>query len=262
MQEIWVWSLIWEDPLEKKMEAIPVFLPGESHGQRSLEGYSLWGWKDFDTTERLSTQSLMHSVYECVCMLPLGRGWPRRTQGHHICTDVGAEHHQLLWSPGTQSCSAGACIKQLASPRGRYGSSLIPVLTSPSAMPAWENGIPSLHTSWDEIPKCNQSHENSWHLKKTRNATWAPPSFGLSLLGFRNSVLVLVTVIIQYVLEGPSNQLFYYHLKFLKILAEKVMKQLCNAKPIRVSLALKGSAVWFKVLISVTQGGTSKGGSH
>ena len=29
----------------------PVFLPGESHGQRSLEGYNLWGHKQLDTTE-------------------------------------------------------------------------------------------------------------------------------------------------------------------------------------------------------------------
>ena len=29
----------------------PVFLPGESHGQRSLPGYSPWGHKELDTTE-------------------------------------------------------------------------------------------------------------------------------------------------------------------------------------------------------------------
>ena len=29
------------------------FLPGESHGQRSLVGYSLWGCKESDTTEQL-----------------------------------------------------------------------------------------------------------------------------------------------------------------------------------------------------------------
>ena len=28
-----------------------VFLPGESHGQRSLAGYSSWGHKESDTTE-------------------------------------------------------------------------------------------------------------------------------------------------------------------------------------------------------------------
>ena len=30
------------------------FLPGEFHGQRSLAGYSPWGCKESDTTERLT----------------------------------------------------------------------------------------------------------------------------------------------------------------------------------------------------------------
>ena len=34
-----------EDPLEKEMATRSVFLPGESHGQRSLVGYSPWGCK-------------------------------------------------------------------------------------------------------------------------------------------------------------------------------------------------------------------------
>ena len=38
--EMWVQPLGWEDHLEKGMLPIPVFLPGELHGQRSLEGYS------------------------------------------------------------------------------------------------------------------------------------------------------------------------------------------------------------------------------
>ena len=33
------------------MEGTPVFLPGESHGQRSLAGYSPWGCKELDMTE-------------------------------------------------------------------------------------------------------------------------------------------------------------------------------------------------------------------
>ena len=32
----------------------PVFLPGESHGQRSLAGYSPWGPKESDTAEGLT----------------------------------------------------------------------------------------------------------------------------------------------------------------------------------------------------------------
>ena len=36
---------------------IPVFLPGKSHGQRSLVGYTPWGCKKSDMTERLSLKS-------------------------------------------------------------------------------------------------------------------------------------------------------------------------------------------------------------
>ena len=48
-----VQSLGLEDPLKKGMET-PVFLPGGSHGQRILVGYSPWGHKESDTTERLT----------------------------------------------------------------------------------------------------------------------------------------------------------------------------------------------------------------
>ena len=36
--------------------SIPVFLPGESHGQRSLAA-TVWGGKELDRTEQLSTRS-------------------------------------------------------------------------------------------------------------------------------------------------------------------------------------------------------------
>ena len=36
-----------------KWQPTPVFLPGESQGQRSLAGYSPWGGKESDTTKRL-----------------------------------------------------------------------------------------------------------------------------------------------------------------------------------------------------------------
>ena len=35
----------------RKWHPIPGFLPGESHGQKSLEGYSLWGCKESDVNE-------------------------------------------------------------------------------------------------------------------------------------------------------------------------------------------------------------------
>ena len=42
VQETQVLSLGWGDPLEKRLST-PVFLPGESHDQRSLVVYSPWG---------------------------------------------------------------------------------------------------------------------------------------------------------------------------------------------------------------------------
>ena len=39
-----------EDPLEKEMTTHSSILPGKSHGQRSLVGYSPWGHKESDTT--------------------------------------------------------------------------------------------------------------------------------------------------------------------------------------------------------------------
>ena len=41
-QETWLQSLGREDPLEEERQPALVFLPGESHGQRSLAGYSPW----------------------------------------------------------------------------------------------------------------------------------------------------------------------------------------------------------------------------
>ena len=43
----WVWKI----PRRRKWQPIPVFLPGKSHGQRSLAGYS---HKELDTTEQLT----------------------------------------------------------------------------------------------------------------------------------------------------------------------------------------------------------------
>ena len=53
MRETRVRSLGREDPLEKGRQPTPVLLPGKSHGLRSLVGYSPWGRKESDTTERL-----------------------------------------------------------------------------------------------------------------------------------------------------------------------------------------------------------------
>ena len=58
MQETWVRALGREDPLKEERATTPVFLPGESHGQRSLAGCSPQGHRESDTTEQLSTHTV------------------------------------------------------------------------------------------------------------------------------------------------------------------------------------------------------------
>ena len=55
MKKTWVQPLGWEDPLGRAWQPTPIFLPGESHGQRNLAGYSPWSHKESDMTEWLST---------------------------------------------------------------------------------------------------------------------------------------------------------------------------------------------------------------
>ena len=72
MQKTWVQSQGREDPPEKGIQPTPVFLPGEFHGQRSLAGYSPWGHKESDRTERLTLLTFfMHPVSITVKVLEI-----------------------------------------------------------------------------------------------------------------------------------------------------------------------------------------------
>ena len=55
MQETWVQSLGWEDPLEKGKATHSSILPGEFHGL-----YSPWGCKKSDTAEQLSLEGSLN----------------------------------------------------------------------------------------------------------------------------------------------------------------------------------------------------------
>ena len=48
-------------PGERNGNITPVFLPGESHGQKSLAGYSPCGCKESDMTEQLSVHTHIHT---------------------------------------------------------------------------------------------------------------------------------------------------------------------------------------------------------
>ena len=102
----WVRKIPWR----REWLSTPMFLPGESHGQRSLAGHSPWGRRKSDTTERLALSLFSLQGSETA---PAARKWksspdprglvPLHTHAH-LCTPVtpvhtpGREthrHHQL-----------------------------------------------------------------------------------------------------------------------------------------------------------------------
>ena len=64
MQETWVRSLGWEDPLEKEMTTHTSILAWKIPWTEEPVGYSPWGRKESDMTERLSMN---------VCAFPASR---------------------------------------------------------------------------------------------------------------------------------------------------------------------------------------------
>ena len=52
----------------------PVFLPGKSHGLRSLEGYSLWDCKESDMSEQLHF-TCKEAVFSPVVNCPQSKLW-------------------------------------------------------------------------------------------------------------------------------------------------------------------------------------------
>ena len=100
----WVWKIPWG----REWLATPVFLPGEFHKQRRLAGYSPWGHKEWDTTERLSflhwLGNLDHTnlMVWTATVLRAGDAWrgprPRGTLGAHT---VGTFWAQPLWGGRT-----------------------------------------------------------------------------------------------------------------------------------------------------------------
>ena len=49
-------------PWSRKWQPTPVFLPGKSHGQTSLEGYSPWGRKESNMTEHAHTHTFLMPI--------------------------------------------------------------------------------------------------------------------------------------------------------------------------------------------------------
>ena len=101
MWETWAQSLGSEDCLRRDWLPILVFLPGESHGARSLVGYSPRGPRELDTTERLSLFTF--TLKENSILIPLSqriqRHWNQvRSHSWLTCTFLVAQTHCLQCS--------------------------------------------------------------------------------------------------------------------------------------------------------------------
>ena len=68
----WVRKIPWR----RKQQPTPVLLPGKSHGQRSLAGYSPWGCKELDRTEHIRTHAHTHTHLSFGLNSSLKLKWP------------------------------------------------------------------------------------------------------------------------------------------------------------------------------------------
>ena len=63
MQDMQVWSLDWEEPLEKEMATHFSILAGKIPWTEEPGGCSPWGHKESDTTEQLSTYAHLTRIH-------------------------------------------------------------------------------------------------------------------------------------------------------------------------------------------------------
>jgi len=117
-------------PWKREWQPTPVFLPGELHGQRSLEGYSPCGCKQSDVSERL----LLHFIVYLIIFFRLNCFSKRETSlgGHaEICTTQlkkkakKTKHHMALiflsWTDVQHSNGSNPSSKtQRGQPRKRW----------------------------------------------------------------------------------------------------------------------------------------------
>ena len=95
MRETWVGKIPWR----RKWQPTPVFLPGESHGQRSLANYNPRGCKESDMTEQLHfyfqvgcSPSFLPSKFPLKCPSLV---WPElghQSHGQHCLWEWHGEH--------------------------------------------------------------------------------------------------------------------------------------------------------------------------
>ena len=86
--------MLFRSPWRRKWQPTPVFLPGESHGRKSLVGYSPRGRKESHTTELLHFHFTRESIHAFTSLLQTGPDLPT-TLAHilGVTAQASLEHH-------------------------------------------------------------------------------------------------------------------------------------------------------------------------
>ena len=149
MFDSWIRKMPWR----RKWQSPPAFLPGESHGWRSLIGYTPWGRKESDTTEQLNNK--VTETCQVICT--------------YVAVSGEAEHFLTLFSKKVKVKSL-SCVQLFVTPwtvayqappsmgfsRQECWSGL--PFTSPGDLPnpGIELGSPMLQA--DALPLSHQQH--------------------------------------------------------------------------------------------------------
>ena len=134
MQETWVQSLGWEDPLQEGMVTHSSILAGESHGQRSLVGYSPQGHKELALSHhfrQVEKGTLPSEQLEAFLSLPGCGRKPLQAQGSGWRAGDFTHPTDSL-QPASSSHREGHCEPV----RGELGTSV------PGTMAQWVSGQP------------------------------------------------------------------------------------------------------------------------
>ena len=93
MQETQVPSRVGKIPWSREWQPTPIFLPGKSHGRRSLVRHSPWGHRESDTAERLSLTSFTRPGTTGKQGSPGERGVHMHSPMHRSGSNVRAQFH-------------------------------------------------------------------------------------------------------------------------------------------------------------------------
>ena len=106
MQETWVWALGWDDPLEKGMATHSSILAWRIPWTEEPGGYSPWGCKEWDRTERLRLPLLLLQKYlPCnISIDPFHRGWESPHTACYVVSEM-----ELKARPGALSFHSNTC---------------------------------------------------------------------------------------------------------------------------------------------------------